>query len=224
MCSGCSCGCSRRSFAETSATRCPLSFVTSARMRRRPGGSGSCGCGGARSVTASRHAPREHVAVLARDATYGLRLMRKYPLASRRGDTDHRARSRREHRDVHRRERRAPPTAVRRPRPAGERPPADAQGRSADSVDAISNLERACRCRRVARGYTMSSPVLTGAGAPNRLRLECFSANMFSMLGASPVIGRTFAAHDDSPAPRRSWSSVIPFGHHLGRDPSVGRR
>ena len=82
--------------------------------------------------------PASHAEVSARD---------------RRGDTDHRAGGRREHRDVHRRERRAPPTAVRRPRAAGERPPAGCPGPfGADSVDAISNLERACRCRRVARG------------------------------------------------------------------------
>jgi hypothetical protein len=34
-------------------------------------------CGGSLKT-----APREHMAVVARDATYGLRLMRKYPLAT----------------------------------------------------------------------------------------------------------------------------------------------
>jgi putative ABC transport system permease protein len=71
----------------------------------------------------------------------------------------------------------------------------------------------------------MSSPVLTGTDTPDRLRLECFSANMFSMLGVSPAIGRTFAAEDD----RLGAPPVIVVSHsfwagRLGRDPaSIGR-
>jgi putative ABC transport system permease protein len=171
-------------------------------------------------------APREHAAVLVRDARYGLRLMWKYPLATAAAmltialgvgantamftvvnavllqlpfdDPDRLV------------------SVLRR----------DAQGRSAaipvtqfrtwnEHVDAVESLA----------GYTMSSPVLTGTGPPDRLRLECFSANMFSTLGVSPMIGRTFSTQDDSPGA----APVIVVSHsfwaeHIGRDPgSIGR-
>jgi putative ABC transport system permease protein len=171
-------------------------------------------------------APREHLAVLVRDAAYGLRLMRKYPLPTAAailtialGVGANTAMF-------------TVVNAVLLQLPFED--PArlvsvlrqDAQGRSAaipltqlrtwnERVDAVESLA----------GYTMSSPVWTGAGAPDRLRLECFSANMFSMLGASPAIGRTFAAREDSPgAPPVVVVSHSFWSDRLGGDPaSIGR-
>jgi putative ABC transport system permease protein len=171
-------------------------------------------------------APREHAAVLVRDASYGLRLMRKYPLATAAAmltialgvgaNT-------------------AMFTVVNAvflqlpfedPSQLVSVLRQDAQGRSApipltqfrtwnERVDAVESLA----------GYTMSSPVLTGTSVPDRLRLECFSANMFSTLGVSPVIGRAFVAQDDSPgAPPVIVVSHSFWDEHLARDPgSIGR-
>jgi putative ABC transport system permease protein len=181
----------------------------------------------ARTLAGSlRTAPREHIAVLMRDASYGLRLMRKYPLSTAAamltialGVGANTAMF-------------SVVNAVLLQLPFEE--PGrlvsvlrqDTRGRSAaiplthfrtwnEHIEAVESLA----------GYTMSSPVMTGMGAPDNLRLECFSANMFSMLGAAPVIGRTFAAHDDSPdAPRVMVASHAFWTERLGRDPgSVGR-
>ena len=195
-------------------------------MRRRPDGSGWCGCGGARSVAVSRPLRASTLAVLARDAAYGLRLMRKYPLATAAailtialGVGANTAMFTVVNAVLLQLPFEDPSRLVSVSRQ-------DAQGRSAaipltqfrswnEHVDAVESLA----------GYTMSSPVLTGTGAPDRLRLECFSANMFSMLGASPAIGRTFATQDDSlGAPPVMVVSHSFWANHLGRDPgSVGR-
>jgi predicted permease len=42
-------------------------------------------------------------------------------------------------------------------------------------------------------------PILTGVGEPRRFSAECVSADMFRVLGASPMIGRTFTADEDRP-------------------------
>jgi putative ABC transport system permease protein len=170
--------------------------------------------------------PREHVAVVVRDATYGLRLMRKYPLATAAailtialGVGANTAMFTVVNAVLLQLPFQDPGRLVSVLRQ-------DARGRSAaipltqlrtwsEQVDAVESLA----------GYTMSSPVLTGTGTPDRLRLECFSASMFSVLGASPAMGRTFAAHDDSPgAPPVMVASHSFWAGHLGRDPgSVGR-
>ena len=164
--------------------------------------------------------------MLVRDATYGLRLMRKYPLATAAailtialGVGANTAMFTVVNAVLLQLPFEDPSRLVSVLRQ-------DAQGRSAaipltqfrtwnERVDAVESLA----------GYTMSSPVLTGTGAPDRLRLECFSANMFSMLGASPAIGRTFATQDDSPgAPPVMVVSHSFWANHLGRDPgSIGR-
>ena len=171
-------------------------------------------------------APREHLAVLVRDATYGLRLMRKYPLATAAamltialGVGANTAMFTVVNAVLLQLPFEDPDRLVRVVRQ-------DARGRSApipvmqfrtwnERVDALESLA----------GYTMSSPVLTGTGAPDRLRLECFSANMFSTLGVSPAIGRAFATEEDGPgAPPVIVVSHSFWANHLGRDPgSIGR-
>ena len=171
-------------------------------------------------------APREHAAVLVRDATYGLRLMRKYPLATAAAiltialgvgantamfTVVNAVLLQLPFEDPGRL------VSVLRHDPGGRSVPIlVTQFRTwNERVDAVESLA----------GYTMSSPVLTDTGAPDRLRLECFSANMFAMLGVSPAIGRTFATEEDSPgAPPVIVVSHSFWANQLGRDPgSIGR-
>lgn len=171
-------------------------------------------------------APREHLAVLARDAAYGLRLMRKSPLATGAailtialGVGANTAMFTVVNAVLLQLPFEDPSRLVSVLRQ-------DGQGRSAaipltqfrtwnERVDAVESLA----------GYTMSSPVLTGTGAPGSLRLECFSANMFSMLGVSPARGRTFDAQDDTAGAPPVMVVSYPFwAGRLGRDPaSIGR-
>jgi putative ABC transport system permease protein len=171
-------------------------------------------------------APREHLAVLVRDAAYGLRLMRKNPLATAAAmltialgvgantamfTVVNAVLLQLPFEDPSRLV-----SVLRQDAGGGSAPIPLTQFRTwNERVDAVESLA----------GYAMSSPVLTGTGAPERLRLECFSANMFSMLGAPPAIGRTFAAQDDGPgAPPVMVVSYAFWVSRLGRDPgSIGR-
>ncbi len=51
---------------------------------------------------------------------------------------------------------------------------------------------------------------LTGAGEPQRLRTITTSWNLFQLLGAEPMLGRTFAADEDQPGKNRSV--VLAYG------------
>ncbi len=166
-------------------------------------------------------APREHLAVLVRDATYGLRLMRKYPLATAAamltialGVGANTAMFTVVNAVLLQLPFEDPGRLVSVLRQ-------DAQGGSASiSLTQFRTWDGRVDAFESLAGYTMSSPVLTGTGTPERLRLECFSANMFSMLGASPAIGRTFATQDDSPgAPPVMVVSHSFWDSRLGRDP-----
>jgi putative ABC transport system permease protein len=59
--------------------------------------------------------------------------------------------------------------------------------------------------------FTYSSPNLTGEGAPVRLNSAWVSANIFKLLGVSPLVGRTFAADENEPG----RTSVAVLGHAL---------
>ncbi len=74
-------------------------------------------------------------------------------------------------------------------------------------------------------GYTMASPVLTGVGEPDRLRLECISASMFRTLGVRAAHGRTFSPLEDrSGAEGVLVVSDMFWTERLGRDPrAIGR-
>lgn len=54
-----------------------------------------------------------------------------------------------------------------------------------------------------------ASPVIIDAGEPERVRVSAVSENYFEMLGATPVLGRTFVADDMS----RSRPLVVLLGH-----------
>jgi putative ABC transport system permease protein len=74
-------------------------------------------------------------------------------------------------------------------------------------------------------GYWSMSPVVTGAGEARRVRCECASAPIFTVLGGAPLTGRTFTAQEDTEQAEsvvvlheRFWTQV------LNRDPNaVGR-
>ena len=168
-------------------------------------------------------APREHAQILARDAAYGLRLMRKHPLTTAAAmfsialgvgantamfTVVNAVLLQFPFKDPER------VVTVLRQTPRGKSAGfTEAQFRAWNGrVDGLDSLS----------GYSMLSPILTGAGSATRLRLECVSASMFATLGVSPRTGRTFTEHEDGPA----GEPVIVVSHGfwagaLNRDPNV---
>ncbi|MCM3900452.1 MAG: ABC transporter permease [Pyrinomonadaceae bacterium] len=70
--------------------------------------------------------------------------------------------------------------------------------------------------------YTFTNLNLTGAGEPARLSTVRTSANLFSLVGATPRFGRTFLAEED----KEGGNRVVILGHGLwqsrfGSDPSI---
>ncbi|HYT65221.1 MAG TPA: ADOP family duplicated permease, partial [Vicinamibacterales bacterium] len=60
-------------------------------------------------------------------------------------------------------------------------------------------LESSTAFERVAAVAAGQRPILTGLGAPRRFNVECVTADMFPVLGSTPIAGRTFAADEDRP-------------------------
>jgi putative ABC transport system permease protein len=63
---------------------------------------------------------------------------------------------------------------------------------------------------------------LSGEGSPDRVRGLPTEANFFSLLGAEPMLGRTFAAGEDQPG--KSQVAVLSYGlwrEHFAGDPGV---
>jgi len=70
--------------------------------------------------------------------------------------------------------------------------------------------------------YTFTNLNLTGAGEPARLSTVRTSANLFSLVGATPRLGRTFLAEED----KEGGNRVVILGHGLwqsrfGSDPAI---
>src|SRR5215204_3164024 len=63
---------------------------------------------------------------------------------------------------------------------------------------------------------------LTGAGDPERLDGQLVSANVFSILGVAPAVGRTFLANEDQPGQENVvvLSDAI-WQRRFNRDPSI---
>jgi putative ABC transport system permease protein len=73
-------------------------------------------------------------------------------------------------------------------------------------------------------GYTFASMDLTGVGSPERLQGLRVSAEIFPVLGVTPVIGRGFTPAEDRPD---SGVAVISYGlwqRRFGSDPGVAGR
>jgi putative ABC transport system permease protein len=70
--------------------------------------------------------------------------------------------------------------------------------------------------------YTFTNLNLTGAGEPARLLTVRTSANLFPLVGATPLLGRAFLPEED----REGANRVVILGHHLwqsrfGSDPGI---
>jgi putative ABC transport system permease protein len=70
--------------------------------------------------------------------------------------------------------------------------------------------------------YTFTNLNLTGAGEPARLSTVRTSANLFSLVGATPRLGRTFLAEED----KEGGNRVVILGHafwqsRFGSDPAI---
>jgi len=74
-----------------------------------------------------------------------------------------------------------------------------APGKPARSALPFSHLDefRALPVFEQVAGTTGSLPVVTGAGAPHRIDVECASASMFPLLGVQPILGRALGPDDD---------------------------
>ncbi len=66
------------------------------------------------------------------------------------------------------------------------------------------------------------SVTVTGAGEPQRLSGQGVTANLFPILGAQPLLGRSFRAEDDRPgAPGAVLISHVLWSSHFGGDEAV---
>ena len=59
------------------------------------------------------------------------------------------------------------------------------------------------------RGYN-----LTGGGEPQRLQAEQVTHDLFSVLGVSPILGRSFRSEDDRPDSAKPWRVVEALREH----------
>jgi putative ABC transport system permease protein len=72
---------------------------------------------------------------------------------------------------------------------------------------------------------TGQRPIMTGLGEPRRFNVECFTADMFRVLGTQPAMGRAFTADDDRPgAPAVVVLSDQFWRREMAADPdAIGR-
>ncbi len=69
--------------------------------------------------------------------------------------------------------------------------------------------------------YTDDTTSLTGAGEPLHLFAEKVSADMFSILGVQPFLGRAFLSDEDQPGHFVAMISYRLWQSHFGADPSI---
>src|SRR5207245_4711169 len=65
------------------------------------------------------------------------------------------------------------------------------------SLDDFHALEADSDVFAAVAGFSGGQPMLTGIGDTRRITLECVSADMFAVLGVSPMLGRAFDASED---------------------------
>src|ERR1051326_4915866 len=159
----------------------------------------------------ARTAPREHAHILARDALYGLRLMRRHlgtttvavlTIAIGVGaNTVMLAVVRSVLLDLPFRDPdRLAIVLLRLPRGDSAGVPLSGLRAGQAGVPALDQIS----------GFWGMNPIHTGTVRAERLRLECVTANTFSMLGVEPKLGRTFVAAEDRP----NAPPVIVVSHH----------
>jgi putative ABC transport system permease protein len=69
--------------------------------------------------------------------------------------------------------------------------------------------------------YSDTTTALTGAGEPMHLFAEKVSADMFTVLGVQPVLGRAFVSDEDEPGHLVAMISYKLWQSHFGADPGV---
>jgi putative ABC transport system permease protein len=72
--------------------------------------------------------------------------------------------------------------------------------------------------------YDEGVSILSGVGEPLHLRIGIVSANLFSVLHASPTVGRLFASNEDQPGTRVVMLSHGLWKGHFGGDPNIAGR
>src|SRR5438876_9423073 len=60
------------------------------------------------------------------------------------------------------------------------------------SLDDFHALEASSDMFGAVAGFSGGQPMMTGVGDTRRITLECVSADMFAVLGVSPMLGRAF--------------------------------
>jgi putative ABC transport system permease protein len=95
-----------------------------------------------------------------------------------------------------------------------------APGRPSGTAIPVSHLDRLARAPgfTAVAGLTGSESVLTGAGEPRRLAVECVSASMFRLLGVPAALGRVFTGAED----RVGGPPVVVLGYRTWRETFSG--
>ena len=93
------------------------------------------------------------------------------------------------------------------------------------SAPAFLAWQRESRTVERLAAYRAWGFVLTGVGEPERLTGARVSADLFPLLGVTPILGRTFTPDEDLfGKPRIALVSQALWERRLGSDPDVGRR
>ena len=69
--------------------------------------------------------------------------------------------------------------------------------------------------------YDRSTSTLTGSGEPLHVDASIVSANLFDVLRATPLLGRTFTASEDQPGTRAAILSHRLWSSHFGAKPEI---
>jgi putative ABC transport system permease protein len=90
------------------------------------------------------------------------------------------------------------------------------------TADTLENWRDETNTLDALAGYRPTSFTLTGEGEPTRLRGAAVSSDMFPLLGASPLVGRTFEREEERPGANR----VVVLSHagwqqRFGGDPDI---
>ena len=95
-----------------------------------------------------------------------------------------------------------------------------APGQSGGRAIPVSHLDVLARAPgfEAVAGLTGSQSVLTGAGEPRRLAVECVSASMFRLLGVPAALGRVFTGAED----RAGGPPVVVLSHRTWQETFSG--
>jgi len=97
------------------------------------------------------------------------------------------------------------------------------QGMAVTPSDLVE-YQRSSQAFESVAGYTTTSMDLTGGGEPERLQGLRVSAQIFSVLGVSPVVGRSFSQAEDRPGSRVAVISYRLWQKRFGGDPGIAGR